>query len=113
MTDEMPNELNPDPGLGTALLEALAQPHDGAFITRVRARVRAQHRRTWDEILAGWFWQGVLAASIAAVAGVVLWRAAEQPVLTTRPAIESVAAQLIDGQQPGTDIILASLAGVR
>lgn len=113
MADNMPNELKPDPELGRALLAAPAQPHDGAFVTRVRARVRAQQRRTWDEILAGWFWQGVLAASIAAVASVVLWRATAQPVLVARPMIESVASQLIDGQQPGTDIILASLAGIR
>jgi hypothetical protein len=95
------------------LREALAMPHDGAFITRVRALVRQQRERTWDEVLAGWFWQGVLATSVAVAAvAAVGWNAGPSDA-TTATGEESVAVQLIDAQSPGTDVILASMAGIR
>lgn len=101
-----------DPELGTMLREALAMPHDGAFITRMRALVRQQRERTWDEVLAGWFWQGVLATSVAVAAAAITWNMPNSDA-TTSTGEESVAVQLIDAQSPGTDVILASMAGTR
>lgn len=97
----------PDPELGPALREALAMPHDGAFVTRLRALVRQRRERTWDEVLAGWFWQGVMATTMAALAlaaGVSL----VDRGATTAVAEESVAVQLLDGDRPASDVMLAS-----
>lgn len=110
MTDLSPNDTNPDPILGRAIREALAMPHDGAFVSRVRTRVRQQRSRGWDEVLAGWFWQGVLAATLAVVLGAVTWRLLDQAV-TPALSDESVAVQLLDGARPGADILLASMVG--
>lgn len=109
---EFGEQLKPDAELGPLLREVLAMPHDGAFITRMRALVRAQRERTWDEVLAGWFWQGVLATSMAVAAAAVSWNALDGDA-TTATGEESVAVQLIDAQRPGTDVILASMAGTR
>jgi hypothetical protein len=106
------DHLKPDPELGPMLRDALAMPHDGAFVTRMRALVRQQRERTWDEVLAGWFWQGVLATSMAVAAAAVSWTAGDGDA-TTASGEESVAVQLIDAQRPGTDVILASMAGMR
>ena len=106
------DNLMQDLELGTALREALAMPHDGAFVTRLRALVRERRERTWDEVLAGWVWQGVLATSMVLAAAVIGWNAIDGSA-TTATGEESVAVQLIDAQQPGTDVILASLAGIR
>ena len=105
-------QMTRDPELGSMLREALAMPHDGAFVTRMRALVRQQRERTWDEVLAGWFWQGVLATSMAVAAAAVGWNALDHDATTTSGE-ESVAVQLIDAQRPGTDVILASMAGIR
>ncbi|HPF61378.1 MAG: hypothetical protein KC544_05085 [Gemmatimonadetes bacterium] len=113
MTDLSPNEAMPDPELGPAIRAALAMPHDGAFVTRVRALVRQQRERGWDEVLAGWFWQGVLAASLAVVAVAAAWRVTGGVGATPRTGEESVAVQLLDGDRPGADILLASMAGDR
>lgn len=104
--------LKPDPQLGPMLRDALAMPHDGAFVTRMRALVRQQRDRTWDEVLAGWFWQGVLATSMAVAAAAIGWTSQGSDATTTSGE-ESVAVQLIDAQSPGTDVILASMAGIR
>ena len=104
--------LKPDPELGPMLREALAMPHEGAFVTRMRALVRQQRERTWDEVLAGWFWQGVLATSMAVAAAAIGWNTLDTDATTTTGE-ESVAVQLIDAQRPGTDVILASMAGIR
>jgi len=109
---EQERELQRDMELGTAITRALAMPHDGAFVTRLRALVRQRRERTWDEVLAGWFWQGVLAASLALVAALAGWNTLGTPATTTTTE-ESVAVQLIDAQRPGTDVILASMAGSR
>lgn len=111
MSEQSPFDANPDHKLGTALREALAMPHDGAFVTRLRALVRQRPReRSWDDVLAGWFWQGVLAASLAVVlAGWTLMGDGATPATSE----ESVAVQLLDGQSPGTDVLLASMAGGR
>ena len=105
-------QLKPDPELGPMLREALAMPHDGAFVTRMRALLRQQRERTWDEVLAGWFWQGVLATSMAVAAAAISWNMPDSDA-TTATGEESVAVQLIDAQSPGTDVILASMAGTR
>lgn len=112
MTDLSHNEMAPDAELGLALREALAMPHEGPFVTRMRALVRQQRARGWDEVLAGWFWQGVLAASLAAVLGAVALRVLEVPAT---PAVneESVAVQLLDAERPGTDVLMTAMAGIR
>ena len=104
--------LKPDPELGPMLREALAMPHEGAFVTRMRALVRGQRERTWDEVLADWFWQGVLATSMAVAAAAISWNMPDSDA-TTATGEESVAVQLIDAQRPGTDVILANMAGMR
>lgn len=108
----MSDQLRPDPELGPALREALAMPHDGAFVTRLRALVRQRRERTWDEVLAGWFWRGVLATSAAAIALAAGFSLLDRGA-TSSSAEESVAVQLIDAQRPGTDVLLASMAGIR
>jgi hypothetical protein len=105
-------DLTRDVELGRALGAALEMPHDGAFVTRVRALVRQRRERTWDEVLAGWFWQGVLATSVMLAVAALGWSALG-PDATTTASEESVAVQLIDAQRPGTDVILASMAGSR
>jgi hypothetical protein len=109
---ESREQLKPDPQLGPLLREALAMPHDGAFVTRLRTMVRQRRERTWDEVLAGWFWQGVLATSMAVAAAAIGWNTLGSDA-TTATGEESVAVQLIDAQRPGTDVILASMAGIR
>lgn len=109
---ESREQLKPDPELGPMLREALAMPHEGAFVTRMRALVRQQRERTWDEVLAGWFWQGVLATSMLVAAAALGWNTLDRDATTTTGE-ESVAVQLIDAQRPGTDVILASMAGIR
>lgn len=110
--DSVERELIRDEELGTALSAALAMPHDGAFVTRLRALVRQRRERTWDEVLAGWFWQGVLATSVVLAAAALGWQLLG-PDATTNAGEESVAVQLIDAQRPGADVILASMAGSR
>lgn len=112
MTDLSPNDVAPDVKLGHALREALAMPHDGAFVTRMRALVRQQPARDWDDVLAGWFWQGVLAASLAVVLGAVALRVLEPPAPPTMGE-ESVAVQLLDAERPGTDVLMTAMAGIR
>ncbi len=112
MPDLSPNDAMPDAKLGLALREALAMPHDGAFVTRLRALVRQQPARGWDEVLAGWFWQGVLAASLAAVLGAVALRVLAVPATPTMNE-ESVAVQLLDAERPGTDVLMTAMAGIR
>ncbi len=107
MTDISPFDGGPDPRLGAALRDALSLPHDGAFVTRIRAQIRLRER-SWEEVLSGsgWLWQGLVAATLAlAAAGyTILTRAA-----TPEAAEASVAVQLLDGELPGSQVILASL----
>lgn len=112
MTDLSPNDAMPDPELGPAIRAALAMPHDGAFVTRVRTLVRQQRERGWDEVLAGWFWQGVLAASMAAVLGAAALRVLSGAA-TYAVGEESVAVQLLDAERPGTDVLLTAMADIR
>ena len=57
MNEHSPFDAAPDPELGAALREALAMPFGGAFVNRVRSRLNQQRQRSWDDELAGWFWQ--------------------------------------------------------
>lgn len=109
MSDLSPLDATPDPVLGAALRDALTLPHEGAFVARVRARLGAREHG-WDDILAGWFWQGLVAASLVAfMAG---W-AALAPGSVTGEVPESVGAQLLDGALPGSDLLLTAMAGNR
>lgn len=109
MSDLSPHDGLPDPMLGAALREALALPHDGAFAARVMARL-GQADRGWDDVLAGWFWQGLAAAML--VLAVTGW-ATIAGGATAEEAHESVAVQLLDGQRPGSDVLLMAMAGNR
>lgn len=106
------NDLKRDIDLGTALGAALEMPHHGAFVTRMKALARQARPRTWDEVLAGWFWQGVLTTSMVLVAVLVGLNHVDGDA-TPLAGEESVAVQLIDAQRPGADVILASMTGAR
>jgi hypothetical protein len=103
-------EMKPDQKLGVAIREALAPHHDGAFLTRMRARL-AQRAGSWDEELAHWFWRGLAAATAATVlAGLGLSRMPATSVSVEQQADEpSIASDLLLGDQPGTDVILVSM----
>lgn len=102
MSDLSPFNDLPDLELGAALREALAMPHDGAFVTRIRARIG---KRAWEDELAGWFWQGLVAASLATVLAGWGW----SHIATTAATDASVASELLDGARPGTDILLVAM----
>ncbi len=109
MSDRSPFDATPDAELGTALREALVMSHEGAFVARVRARLgRREHG--WDDVLSGWFWQGLMAASL--LAAVASW-AAVQPGATVGDGQESLAVQLLDGRHSGSDLLLTAMAGNR
>jgi hypothetical protein len=101
----------PDDQLGAALRDALPTPFGGVFVNRVLARLRQQRPRSWDEELAAWFWQGLVAASLAAVLagwGLKAFRSADEVEITTSSA--SVASQLLEGSTPGANVLLASMS---
>jgi hypothetical protein len=102
MSDLSPFDSAPDPVLGQAIREALAMPHDGAFVTRIRARI---NQRAWEDDLAGWFWQGLAAASLATVLAGWGW----SRIATTAVTDASVASELLDGSRPGADILLVAM----
>ena len=109
MSEHSPFESAPDEELGAALRDALAMPFGGAFVNRVRARLKQQRGRSWDEELAGWFWQGLVAASLVTVlAG---WSLSSFSPATdeTDATATSVAGQLLDGTVPGASVLLASM----
>lgn len=102
MSDLSPFDAAPDPKLGAAIREALAMPHDGAFVTRIRARI---NKRAWEDDLAGWFWQGLAAASLATVLAGWGW----SRIATAAVTEASVASELLDGSRPGADILLVAM----
>ena len=108
MSEYSPFDSAPDAELGAALREALEMPFGGAFVTRVRARLNQSRQRSWDDELAGWFWQGLVAASLVTVLagwGLKTFSAgADETDATT-----SVASQLLDGTTPGASVLLASM----
>jgi hypothetical protein len=110
MSDLSPLDAVADPKLGRVLRMALDRPHDGAFVARVRARL-GRADRGWDEVLAGWFWQGLAAASL--VAAFAAGWAMMSTGATAGEVQESMAVQLLDGGSPGSDLLLTSLAGNR
>ncbi len=110
MSEHSPfDSSTPDVELGVAIRDALAMPFGGAFVNRVRARLNQSRQRSWDEELAGWFWQGLVAASLVTVlAGWGLNNfsavADESDVAST-----SIASQLLEGSTPGVNVLLASV----
>ncbi len=108
MSEHSPFDAQPDPELGAALRDALAMPFEGAFVNRVRARL-SQRQGNWDEVLARWFWQGLVAASLAALAaGWIIVKVAPTPPVDEVAATPTVASQLLDGTAPGASVLLAS-----
>ena len=109
MSEHSPFDSAPDAELGAALREALALPFGGAFVNRVRARLNQSRQRSWDEELAGWFWQGLVAASFVTVLagwGLNHFSGAGDETDTTAA---SIASQLLDGTTPGASVLLASM----
>ncbi|MGH7592391.1 MAG: hypothetical protein ACRELE_00850 [Gemmatimonadales bacterium] len=109
MNDRSPFDSAPDAELGAALRDALAGPFGGAFVDRVRAHLRQQRRHSWDEELAGWFWQGLVAASLMAVLAGWSLRVLGSADQSDVTASTSVAGQLLDGTTPGANVLLASM----
>lgn len=108
MSEHSPFDSAPDAELGAALREALAMPFGGAFVNRVRARLN-QRQRSWDEELSGWFWQGLVAASLVAVLagwGINSFSSADESDVTPTA---TVASQLLEGTTPGANVLLASM----
>jgi hypothetical protein len=104
MSDISPFTASRDAELGSALRDALEAPHPGAFVTRVRARMGAQGR-AWEDELASWFWQGLVAASLATLlAG---WSWTQSATVPTAEA--SVASELLTGDRTGTEILLVAM----
>jgi hypothetical protein len=110
MDEHSPFDAAPDPVLGAALRDALAMPFGGAFVNRVRSRLNQNRQRSWDDELAGWFWQGLAAASLVTVlAGWGLNAFSSVSEENESPA-STVASQLLEGATPGTNVLLASMA---
>lgn len=104
MSDISPFDASPDTELGSALRDALDAPHHDAFVTRVRARMGAPGR-AWEDELAGWFWQGLVAASLATMLAGWSWTKG-----ATLPSSEtSVASELLTGDRTGTEILLVAM----
>ncbi|HEY2805065.1 MAG TPA: hypothetical protein VGI92_04320 [Gemmatimonadales bacterium] len=110
MNEQSPFDSAPDEQLGAALREALPAPFGGAFVNRVQARLRQQRPRSWDEELAGWFWQGLLASSLVAVMAGWGLKAFGRSDEVETAASASVASQLLDGATPGANVLLASMS---
>jgi hypothetical protein len=109
MSDHSPFDSAPDVELGAALREALAMPFGGAFVNRLRARLGQHRQRSWDEELAGWFWQGLVAASLVTVLagwGLNTFGGVADEADT---GTASVASQLLEGSTPGATVLLASM----
>jgi hypothetical protein len=109
MSDHSPFDSAPDAELGAALREALSMPFGEAFSSRVRARLNQTRSRSWDEELAGWFWQGLVAASLVTVLagwGLDTFGAVADDTDTN---VASVDSQLLDGSTPGVSVLMASM----
>jgi hypothetical protein len=111
MDDHSSYDAAPDAELGAALRDALAMPWGAAFVTRVRARLAQQRQRTWDEELAGWLWQGLVAASLlVALAGWSLNLISPSDDAQADGTPTTVAGQLLEGATPGVNVLIASLS---
>ena len=105
MNEHSPFDSAPDAELGVALREALAMPFGAAFVNRVRARLNQSRRRNWDEELAGWFWQGLVAASLVTVLAGWGLNAISPLADETDATATSIASQLLDGTTPGASVL--------
>lgn len=108
MSELSPFDAAPDAELGVALRDALAMPFGGAFVNRVRSRMQ-ERQRSWDEELAGWFWQGLIAASLVTVLAGWGFNRLSTPTDETDVATATVASQLLEGTTPGTTVLMASM----
>src|SRR5579862_9390441 len=110
MSENSPFDSAPDVELGAALRDALEMPLGGVFVTRLRARLRQQRSRSWDEELAAWFWQGLVAASLVTILAGWGLQAIGPADEGDSSAQASVASQLLEGSTPGANVLLASMA---
>lgn len=109
MSEHSPFNAEPDAELGVALRDALAMPFGAEFVNRVKARLGQNRSRSWDEELAGWFWQGLVAASLVTVLagwGLNTFSAVAEDSDT---GTTSIASQLLEGSAPGAMILLSSM----
>lgn len=111
MSEHSPFDSAQDVELGSAIRDALEMPFGAAFVNRVRARLGQTRQRTWDEELAGWFWQGLVAASLVTI--LVGWGVNRFGAVADDSdaiASTSVASQLLEGATPGVNVLLASVS---
>lgn len=109
MSESSPFDSERDIELGVAMRDALEMPFGAAFVNRVRARLAQRRARSWDEELAGWFWQGLVAASLVTLLagwGLQALGSADDADTPT----QTVASQLLEGSTPGVNVLLASLS---
>lgn len=109
MNDHSPFDAAPDAELGAALRDALAMPFGGAFVNRVRARLAQNRPRSWDDELAGWFWQGLVAASLVTVLAGWGLNSFSTVADDSETGATSIASQLLEGSTPGANVLLASM----
>ena len=111
MSEHSPFNATPDPELGAALRKALTAPHGKAFVARVRARLN-QRQTGWEDELSRWFWQGLVAASlVTALTGWGLTHLGSGDLAESATSA-SVADELLDGSQPGANVLLASMGRI-
>src|SRR5262245_33756949 len=109
-----PFSAEPDPELGRALRDALTPPFHEAFVGRVMARLRAQPQASASDVLARWFWQGLVAASLAVVAAGWSISGGDATDQNDEASVTASAAeQLLSGQQAMGDVVIASLVQER
>jgi hypothetical protein len=109
MNEHSPFDSAPDAELGAALRDALEMPFGGAFVNRVRARLNQSRGRSWDEELAGWFWQGLVAASLVTVLAGWSLNSFSGTAADETETTASIASQLLEGTTPGASILLSSM----
>jgi hypothetical protein len=101
-----PFDHRPDAELGGALLAALDAGDSTAFVAGVVGRFDAARipARAWD-VLGRWAGRGIAAAVVAALALVLIGRAAAEPV--------SLDEALVASSDPATSVTTALLVGDR
>lgn len=125
MTGTSPFDHRPDAELGAVLREALSPADDAAFTARVVAAAEpllgSAAAPDWWEVLVGWARTELAAASLALLAGAVLWwgvtrngengASALGDPLRAVTELAPVAALLAESLEPNMDEVLAVALG--